>query len=240
MSVISLDITGLKDELRRFPGWAGPFLEAGSKTTFDGYVTALEVGLGQTAPGQRFKWPSDKNGLGAAVRIRPSKLYKGVGDHRPMMGQVAFEWMCGPNPADANRLLVYEGYAELTIFDPDNQDATKVVHFDVCQGGYTGQAGHPPLHVQFHGTVNDVPRLPMFVTHPLDVLDLAMLELHQSKWREHLAGVKTKSQMRSFPDRQRARILATLNDWAGLLAQPYSKHAFIALQEASRTPLVYG
>ena len=94
------------------------------------------------------------------------------------------------------------------------------------------RAGHPPFHVQFYGMVNDLPRLPCLVVHPVDVIALTILELHQKKWREHAESAKGRSELRLVPRRQRERFDRILTEWKALIARTDFPLAIVALQSA--------
>lgn len=158
--------------------------------------------------------------------IDKSRQWKGgSADFDPLSAEISIEYKCAFT--DSGRLCA-QGVTVVRIKDPTKDDEEKVFHFDVEVGGWqeiiNGQprdrAGHPAIHMQFYGMVNDVPRLPSLIVHPVDVISLLILELHQKKWREHLVKAQTKSFLRNIPHRQRARFGATVDGWRQRFSQP--------------------
>jgi hypothetical protein len=176
------------------------------------------------------------------VQILESKGWKGgTGTFDAMTADVELNYNCRFLPAHSR--VQATGVCVITIRDVPG-DGKKVVHFDVEDGGWSeirdgvlsDRAGHPPFHAQFHGLVNDIPRMPSLIVHPIDVINFAILELHQKRWREHVTTFKARSELREFPQRQRARLAAILECWTGVIGNP-DFHALVAMQRPFLVPL---
>jgi hypothetical protein len=186
-----------------------------------------------------FTWRTDD---GASIQISESKSWKGgTGDYGALVVDVRLDYDCHYNAADGR--VQAEGVAAVTIRDVAS-GKEKVVHFDVEKGGWDeirdgtrfDRAGHPPFHAQFHGFVNDIPRMPILIVHPIDVITFTILELHQKRWREHIGTYTAKASLRDIPLRQRMRLTAILKSWTEMISDT-SVHAIVAMQRPFAAPL---
>jgi hypothetical protein len=214
----SFDAKEMMDDLTALSRVGSDFFGPNTVGRVERLVTDLRNAIADAkATGKAsFGW---RTALGEPLLIRSSRQWKGgTADFDPLSAEIEVSYQCSLRPDD--RLLA-EGVTVIRIKDPAKVDEEKVFHFDVEVGGWQemhngtrrDRAGHPAFHMQFYGMVNDVPRLPSLVVHPVDVISLAILELHQKKWREHLTATRTKSLLRNIPSRQRSRFSATLDGW---------------------------
>lgn len=185
----------------------------------------------------RFAWKTDK-----PIEISESKAWKGdTEDYDPLHASFSLDYSCS-YVADSGR-IVANGAAIVAICDTGGQ-LEKVIHFDVEEGGWTEvrdgkpfeRSGHPPFHEQTKGAVNDIPRVPSFIVHPIDVLNFAILELHQKHWRKHVTTVEGKSMLRDIPKRQRVRLATALENWTRIVKDE-GFHPFVSMQRPFHSPL---
>jgi hypothetical protein len=209
------------------------FLENASQTRLELLATRLESKIAEATrtPRLEFVWSTTD-----PIRTIPSKCYRGRRtDLSPLRVEITFEWKCFLDDAATTTVRVNEGASILTIVNEPNDERRKVLHFDVCQGGDTLGSGHPPLHLQVYGFINDVPRVPCYLVNPVDVIDFALLEFFQHTW--HLSEARTLTNLRELPRRQKDRFLKTLARWRETVEEPDARHTFIALRRQSRMPL---
>lgn len=208
----------MADDLTALSRAASDFLAPGSNSRITRLVTDLNNGIANATSTKDmcFNWGTSST---EPLLICSSRQYKGgTADFDPLSAEIEISYKCFVR--SDNRILA-EGVTVIRIKDPTKADEEKVFHFDVEVGGWhemvdgtrRDRAGHPAFHMQFYGMVNDIPRLPSLIVHPVDVISLAILELHQKKWRDHLTATRTKSLLRKIPSRQRVRFSATLDGW---------------------------
>jgi|SRR5215472_6849929 len=97
---------------------------------------------------------------------------------------------------------------------------------------YAEGTGHPPVHVQFYGVLNDIPRIPVFIFTPADVIDFTLMELFQKRWRERVLDAKVKSILRGFPTAQSGRAVKVFAGWQANIKSAPNVRAYMALQHA--------
>lgn len=211
MATISFDPAAMVGEIRAFADVSKDFVTRASVLHLKSVATQLEQRTAEAttnAAKRRFEWGTESKDAPAPITTNGSSSYKGAVEgkpHKPLHATINFCWTCVLAP-DGKRLIVDEGHVDVGLHATDDAEAKrKVVHYDVCFGGASGSAAHPPLHVQFHGFHNDVPRVPTFFVHPVDVLDFFLNELFQSAWRKTLASSAGRSKLRSYPIQQRHR-----------------------------------
>lgn len=179
---------------------------------------------------------------GQPIQIRASRQWKGgTNDFDPLSADINVDYVCKLDPHSDR--VVANGVTVIRI--RDGQDKEKVFHFDVEGGGWTEmhmgnervRAGHPAFHLQFYGLVNDLPRVPTLIVHPVDVLSWAILELHQKKWRDHIQSASVKSQLRLVPTRQRNRMGTILMGWKQMIDNPAHLLSAVAMQSPISAPL---
>lgn len=173
---------------------------------------------------KEFKW---KTAAGAPVVLKKSKNWKGVKDEADeLQAEVTVDYKCIWDET-TSRVRVKEGVTCVLI--RDSERSVKSFHFDACDGGWDNSAAHPPFHMQIHGHVNDIPRLPSIVVHPVDVLNFTFLELHQSHWRTYVESNDAKQKLRHLPSRQKARLIKIVDDWSKTLKG--GPNALVRLQQ---------
>lgn len=230
----------MSDDLVALSRAASPFFSAQSVHTIERLAADLTNAVanckhtGQT----QFQWKTT-----APIKIRESRQYKGgTEDFSPLSAELTVEYTC--TRRDADERLYAEGVTVMRIKDPDKEEE-KVLHFDAEKGGWTEmhegkeriRSGHPAFHMQFYGLINDIPRVPSLIVHPIDVLTWAILELHQKKWRDHVMSVSNKSKLRLIPKRQRCRFDCILQAWRQTIAKP-DYLAIVAMQTKVSEPLL--
>jgi hypothetical protein len=212
----------------------GKFLDSGSSTRLQVLAKTLVLKTKDAVESgrQQFTWDTTEDGASRPLRTSDSTNYKGTtGNYKPLHAEITFEWTCKVEGPD--QLRVSEGAIVVSILLGGSDQ--KTIHFDVCKGGYATGSGHPPFLVQFYGVVNDIPRFPMFIVSPVDVIDFVLLELFQQQWRSHLQTAKTRAQLRELPRQQRARSVNLLAKWRTSIEA--SPHVFVALQNEMPSPL---
>jgi hypothetical protein len=218
------------------------FLENASLTRLGMLARLLEGKIADATHTARpdFVWSTVDGHEDIPIRTLPTTCYRGLrANLSPLRVEITFEWKCALDDSAGETVRVKEGASILTIVNEPDGDRRnrKVLHFDVCQGGDTLGSGHPPLHMQVHGLVNDVPRVPCYLVNPVDIIDFALLEFFQHTWQQHLSEARIRTDLRELPRRQRDRFLKTLTRWRETVENPEVMHTFIALRRQSRMPL---
>lgn len=211
-----------------------PFLEPRSPQRIATLALSLKnaVANAKATGAADFSW---KTSEGAPIETSFSKNWKGnTNNFAPLNASITVEYQCRL-VTETGRVTVSEGVTVVRIKKAQGNEE-KVFHFDAGPGGWNNSAGHPPFHMQFYGMVNDIPRLPIIIVHPIDVLSLAVLELHQSDWRKHMNNSVTRSKLRHFPKRQARRMLAIISRWNTSISTA-GDSALIALQRAMVQPV---
>lgn len=191
-------------------------------------VKAREVGSSE------FKWQTNRL---EPITVNVSRNWKGkTNNFDPITAAIAVDFDCKLE-ADGLRATVTQGATVVRILKSnDERGREKVFHFDAGFGGFDDGAGHPPLHLQYHGFLNDIPRVPSIVVHPVDVIFMILLELHQSHWRDHIDTISSRSKLRKLPFRQRERLTATAMFLKASI-QGASRCGLVNLQQRVRVPM---
>jgi hypothetical protein len=223
--------------LQAFARAAGCYLTAPSRQRLDRLAMRLHQAVENGS--EQFTWSTDENGSPAPIETIMSNRWKGSegSSYRGLMASQTWKWVCCVDSRRPGRLVVDEGAIVVQICGED-PSRSKVLHFDVCTGGTDGQAGHPVFHMQFYGMINDVPRLPTYVLHPVDVLELIILELFQERWRRHVQLAETKSKLRGHAAQQKARIATALKMWLDIISAGTGDHSFVSMQKRGVAPLL--
>ncbi|KAA9010357.1 hypothetical protein [Histidinibacterium aquaticum] len=231
----------MADDLDSFSKGAAKFLQKGSKSRIDQLRIDLvsAVASAKKGGGQDFVWRTRRDN---PILFSGSQSWKGgTDDFDTMTAEISIDYLCSLQ-VETGRVWV-KGAVVITFRDSGN-GGVKVVHFDTEEGGWrevvegrtVERAAHPPFHSQFHGAMNDIPRLPSLIVHPIDVLNFAVMELHQKHWRKHIDTAKAKTLLRHLPKRQRERLRAILHQWDATVGLTYT-HALIAMQRPFPKPL---
>jgi hypothetical protein len=234
----------MRVDLRALASASSPYLSGGSVRRIDVLCADLEnaVSKAKREGGGSFDW---KTPPASPIEIMPSRVWKGdsegVGALRAAM---SVDYHCSYD-ALSKRVVVGEGVTVVKLrteaFEAETGVGEKTYHFDAGAGGWANsdggaQAGHPPLHFQFYGVLNDLPRLPSLIVHPVDILNLTILELHQKNWRAHAVKNETKTKLRRVPKRQTDRMIATVDLWKSVFTLSPGA-GIISLHHAWRQPL---
>jgi hypothetical protein len=232
----------MSDDLVALSRVAAPFLSGQSVLRIERLAKDLANGIANAkkATGHaEFQW---KTAASEPIQIKESRQWKGcTEDFDPLSAEISVDYKCALS-GTGDRIRA-NGVTVICIKDPGMSE-DKVFHFDAEVGGWTemhkgkerGRAGHPAFHMQFYGMVNDIPRIPSLIIHPVDNLTCAILELHQKKWRDHNTTVHGKSQMRLIPGRQRSRFDQILAGWRQMISKP-GHLAIVAMQSPISEPL---
>ncbi|UVC12656.1 hypothetical protein IHQ71_31315 (plasmid) [Rhizobium sp. TH2] len=180
---------------------------------------------------QTFEW---ETASGSPIVLRKSRNWKGANrDADELYAEMTVDYTCAWD-SEKGRVRVKEGVTCVAI--RNSEEVHKSFHFDTCEGGWNNSAAHPPFHMQVHGSVNDIPRLPSIIVHPVDVLNFAILELHQSDWREHADTNDGRQKLRHLPARQRNRLIKIADGWITSLRNGGGRsHPLVLLQ--TRSPM---
>ncbi|RWP01726.1 hypothetical protein [Mesorhizobium sp.] len=231
----------MSDDLVALSRVAAPFFSAQSVSRIERLAKDLinAIANAKATGHAEFRW---KTAASEPIQIKESRQWKGgTGDFDPLSADISIDYKCTPSVA-SDRIHA-NGVTVIRIKDAGKPE-DKVFHFDAESGGWTemhqgkerARAGHPAFHMQFYGIVNDIPRIPSLIVHPVDVLTWAILELHQKKWRDHIISVSGKSQLRLIPGRQRSRFDQILAGWRQMIFKP-DHLAIVAMQSPISEPL---
>ncbi len=223
------------DDIQVLARGANDFLAHGTIRSLENLASNLRYAVeNATSKGtSNFRWKTD----GATpIVTSPSRNWKGTtNDFSPIYAEITIDYDC-TFLSDCARVRVNEGCTVVCLKEQADPDTDKKeFHFDAGAGGWANQAGHPPLHCQFSGFVKDIPRLPSVIVHPVDVITFVILELHQSRWREHTQKMEVKNKLRRFPERQRTRLRKVATGWATALIDG-SDHGLVILQRRAPHP----
>lgn len=208
------------DDLGALARVAAQFLQRNSADRVGKLASDLRnaIANAKSTGNNAFHW---KTADDAPIEVKQSSWWKGNSQNfDPVMAKVHVDYLCR-YLIDEDRVAV-TGSIEVTIVDVGG-GGTKVVHFDTEEGGWQqttpegileARAGHPPFHAQFLGVVNDIPRMPSLIVHPIDVICLALVDLHQKRWRDHIETTKGRTDLRLIPGRQKTRLIALLDRWS--------------------------
>jgi hypothetical protein len=226
----TFDVDEMAEDLRILAQAAARFLEARipERLTQLGEDLRNAVANAKATRDLHFSWKTRDN---APIVITTSRNWKGTSrDFDPMFAEVSVDYKCVLQP-EGDRVLVKEGVSVIRLKRAGRVDgAEKVFHFDADEGGWSNRAGHPALHTQFYGIVNDIPRLPCLIVHPIDVISFVILELHQSDWRDYVQQHDARQKLRHFPQRQRVRLQAIAARWVEALSAT-TDHGLVILQQ---------
>ncbi|MGZ2382848.1 hypothetical protein [Rhizobium brockwellii] len=225
----------MQDDLADLSSAAATFIEKHSLSHLRELATDLEnaIARARKEANKNFVWKTKSD---APIRICPSRNWKGrTNDFDLLHAEISIDFDCTYLPL-TDRVRVNSGVTVVTVVDSGDVAKRKIFHFDAEEGGSEGRSGHPPLHMQFSGFVNDIPRLPCIVVHPADVINFVIFELHQSHWRKHITESKTRTKLRKFPSRQRERLRTVAQNWADALKDT-SDHGLAILQRKIPAPM---
>ncbi len=215
--------------------FAHRFLDATTISAIDEARGTLQTIQSQAAAGTLTKWsiPADR-----PVRTKwsegDSKPAKGSQHH--IRGEFSFVWQIRPLDEDKYRgrsHFLLDGLASTVIsFVPKGIDREAIAQWSVDVGDHQSPGVHFHAQVKRFGTAPfpdslDVPRLPALPMSPFLVLEFAIGELFQDKWRAHAVADTTDARrwraiqeprLRRFFAWQLERLKATSvgSPWMGL------------------------
>lgn len=230
----------MEEDLRILSRAAGAFLAPRASQGLEQLARDIQIAVAAaaTTTNQKFTWRTAPE---TPIKILSSRHWKGDPSnpsisYNPIFAEVTIDYSC-TYIAEAKRVYVDGGVTVVKLKREDNPDSgEKVFHFDAGEGGWENSAGHPPMHLQFYGTINDIPRLPSLIVHPVDVISFTILELHQHKWRDYIKQFKPRSDFRKLPARQRERLHSIAGKLRDSLGDT-SDHGLVILQRRMLEPL---
>jgi hypothetical protein len=237
MAVV-FDVNSMRDDFRVFAKAAAKFIQ-GKTTRFHELEVALDYAVRHAhAAGREFTWSTKKALDPDPIRTIPSDTYRNAATlAKKLVAEITFDLQCELIGIERSEIRVASGSTAVSFFkEAEDGGPLKEVHFDIHGADVGSTAGHPVLHVQVLGGLNDIPRIPIPFVHPLDVLEFTLMELFQAKWRTHRTDSETRSALGRFPSRQACRIGHTIRwmfdrMWDG---SPYAP--LLALQKQPQRP----
>lgn len=225
---IVIDILSMRNDLKAFAKAAKTFLVNPQR------LRELESQLSNAAAAAKLgdrelRW-STEFGDGGPVQTVASSDYRSSGGQRAIVAEISFSFRGSLQADDDTKLIVRSGGTKVKL-RWEGTDGQTLYHFDI----HPNAAGHPMLHVQFDSAISEVPRLHSLLAHPLDVLDFALLEVFQTKWKELRADTTFVNAIHKFPSNQRKRMTALLASYSSWINS--TDHALIALQKTPAVPL---
>jgi hypothetical protein len=177
-------------------------------------------------------WSTKHGGEEDPVRTKFSKDYRSFNTvTKEICAEISFAFNGALDPKHPNRLIVAGGKTSLKVQWKDAPESTEC-HFDI----HPKALGHPMLHVQFEGKVREVPRLFSVLAHPLDVLEFALMEVFQHKWRDARVAPAMQSRLQKYTLHQRSRLISTIENYSQL-GKDANKIPLVSLQGTPPEPL---
>jgi hypothetical protein len=210
---VVFDIALMQSDLKAFSKAASKFIENSAR--LDEIQVQLSAAVANAKKGDgHVRWTTSNGEIDEPVRTKPSKSHR---NHsalaKPMVGEVPFNFSGELFGATKDHVLVSSGGTCIKLRWTADGDECTECHFDI----HPNKIGHPTLHIQFVGKIKEIPRLPSFFAHPLDILEFTLMEVFQDKWRRSRSGVACKTHLHNYPKNQRTRILSVLTKYSGWL-----------------------
>lgn len=231
MAVV-FDVSSMQSDLKAFSKAAGRFLD--NKTRLDRLESQLASAVADAKRGNRIvTWSTSHGADDEPIITKPSSSYRNHGTAaKQLFAEISFS-LEGELLADAgpDRLVVSKGGTRVKLKWAGSGGITEV-HFDI----HKSAAGHPMLHVQMVGEVKEIPRVLSIFAHPLDVLEFALMEVFQEKWRSSRAGLTFVNNLHRYPAHQRMRMAAVMRQYIQWMEADASIPALLSLQTTPTTP----
>ena len=240
MNVAIFDVQAMRRDFKQFGRGSKDFFLKGEEAFARMERNLIEaVQKAAIDPDRSFAWSTQRGSTSEEepfVTKESNKYRNETTGAKGVDAEIVFA-LKGSLDTDKRRVIVKQGFTGIT-FRRSGQSA-KVVHFDIHGPASGSVDGHPAIHFQVIGGVNDIPRLQTYLLHPIDVIEFALMELFQSTWREHRLGSSCRSAVASYQADQVFRfdlMLRWMSDRVGdgmapLLAlqkqpnQPFMLHA---------------
>lgn len=230
---VVFDVKLMQSDLSAFSKASSRFLA--NHKRLDDLQTQLATAVANARQGDgSVRWGTGKGEAAQPIRTRPSKSYRSHGDFaKELVAVVSFNFGGNLEDDDQGRLIVTSGGTCIKLMwnDGDGGDCTEC-HFDV----HPNKVGHPTLHIQFVGEVKELPRLPSFFAHPLDVLEFTLMEVFQDRWRRERSGVACRNHLHTFPVSQRTRLMSVFQKYTGWLDASTDAPPLLSLQATPASP----
>ncbi|MGY3442749.1 hypothetical protein [Bradyrhizobium sp. USDA 4473] len=179
------------------------------------------------------RWGTGQGEAAQPIRTRPSKSYRSHGEFaKELVAEVSFNFKGNLAEDDKDRLIVTSGGTSIKLMWSEGDGDCTECHFDV----HPNKVGHPTLHIQFVGEVRELPRVPSFFAHPLDILEFTLMEVFQESWRRERSKVTCRTQLHTFPASQRTRLKAVLQKYTGWLDSENDTPPLVSLQATPAPP----
>ncbi|MEE1611868.1 hypothetical protein [Microvirga sp. CF3016] len=188
----------------------------------------------------------------APFATRASTAYKAGENTKRVFAKFWFDWSCERSAQDPDWWIVYNGSVNVEFRLENTPDEIwSKYHIDVCEGG---------LHVDYDGNGNpseelgdnpaekgvrhcfshihvgkNIPRIPILLSTPPDVLEMALVELWPIDWKDTVQKTRSSESMKQHHMRQRRRIFSVSRSFNALLSRPYP---LLALHERLPEPIV--
>jgi hypothetical protein len=182
--------------------------------------------------GEVVYWSTKHGGTEQPIRTNTSRTHRHKNKApKPLFAEVSFKYK-GVLENKNTQIRIMNGSSSIRLFWEGSVDCT-LCHFDI----HPGVDGHPTLHVQFEGHIKEIPRIPSFFAHPLDILEFTLMEVFQDNWRRDRITSTVVSVLHRYPAKQRSRIISlmsTYRDW--LVSDESSPAALLTLQKTPTAP----
>lgn len=229
---IVFDVALMQGDLKAFSKASSKFIE--NNTRLDELQVQLTTAVTNAKKGDgRVRWTTNNGEGDAPIRTIPSKSHRSHGVcAKPLIAEVSFDFGGALCDKDKNRLIVSSGGTCIKLkWDIADKNFTEC-HFDI----HPNKDGHPTLHVQFVGEIKEIPRIPSFFAHPLDILEFTLMEVFQEKWKRARGTVTCKTHLHTYPTNQRTRILSIMEKYTGWLVADESVAPLFSFQKTPDPP----
>lgn len=229
---IVFDVGLMQSDLKAFSKAASKFIETSNRLDELQVQLATSVANAKSGDG-RVRWTTGNGESDEPIRTKPSTSHRSHGIvAKPLMAEISFNFSGVLSDEDKNRLVVSSGGTCIKLKWNIGDDESTECHFDI----HPNKHGHPTLHVQFVGEIKEIPRLPSFFAHPLDILEYTLMEVFQEKWRKARGGVACKTHLHNYPTNQRTRLLSVMHRYTGWLEDDQGVAPLISLQATPIPP----
>jgi hypothetical protein len=224
---VIVDIRSMGSDLKAFAKAAKAFLHNHQR------LLALDTQLINAASAakagdRKLKWTTNIGDGPIATIISTS--YRNCNAGKPIGAKISFDFKGSLDEDDDNKFVITSGGTQVTLFWTGDSGET-AYHFDI----HPNAPGHPMLHIQFDGSIKDVPRLHSIFAHPLDILEFTLMEIFQQTWRDTQLKSTFRSEIRKYPAHQQKRILSLLKNYVSWVESP--EPALISLLRTPTSPL---
>ncbi|MEW6393766.1 MAG: hypothetical protein AB1582_04345 [Pseudomonadota bacterium] len=229
---VVFDVSLMQGDLKAFAKASSKFIENSARLDELQVQLATAVTNAKRSDG-RVRWATNNGESDEPIRTKPSTSHRTHGINlKPLVAEVSFDFGGVLCEKDKNRLIVSSGGTRIKLkWNMADADFTEC-HFDI----HPNKDGHPTLHVQFVGEIKEIPRIPSFFAHPLDILEFTLMEVFQEKWKRARGSVSCKIHLHTYPTNQRTRILSVMENYTGWLDANESVAPLFSFQKTPAPP----